>query len=129
MGEDFEEKEIEYTKSEDQDIIYANGVFGGVTPRGDLSMDLILDYQKLPKKEKYKITEEGSLGEITEKEGGEKLLRETQATLFLNLNSGLSIATWMLGKIISAIKEGTVTEEQVRELIEKEYDLVPERVE
>lgn len=119
-SEDEEEYCVKYTNSENYRKIYANGVYGGLTPRGGLSVDFVIDDMEYPREEVYK-PKEGRVSEpITQ-----DVIRERQATLFLDLENALSIASWLMGKVIYGISGERVEEEEIKSLIEDEFDLKP----
>lgn len=109
-----EEIDIEYIKSGSYQEIYANGVYGGITPRGDLMIDLISEYAKRPSVETYKVEDGSRLGERIKVEGEPVVIRERQASLFMQPNNARGMAEWVLSKVLG------VPEKDVHEFVDKE---------
>lgn len=111
-----EEIEVEFVEKEDIPEIYASGVFGGLTPRGDLNIDLIRERNSLPEKEIRNIED----GNVVRREGGGKIIREIQARVFMDRSSAFSTATWILEKVLESKQ---ATQKNIRNLLKKEYGL------
>lgn len=110
-----QEIDIKYIKSDSYREIYANGVYGGITPRGDLAVDLISEYLERPSRETYKVEEDNRLGERVKTEGEFAVIRERKATLFMQLNNARTVAEWILSKLFK------VPEKDIHELLDREF--------
>lgn len=90
---------------------YVNGVYGGVTPRGDIHCHFFFEYPVLPEKQLFAVSPEGELGALllTEIEGGVAidpnvpldeavLTRDLKVGLIMKPDQAESIATWLLEK-------------------------------
>jgi hypothetical protein len=68
---DAKQFKISYEYDPGYRMIAANGLHGGITPRGDLLFDLFAEYTKPPKSVNVSIAPEGK---VTEERIGEPLL-------------------------------------------------------
>ncbi len=114
-----EEVDIKFQTADDHQTVYANGVYGGMTSRGDMHMDFVTDHSERPSSQTFKINKSGSLGRQVGEEGGKDIIRERQVSVFLKPDNAYSIATWMLAKLLPP----NVEEKHVRQLIEKHFDI------
>jgi len=114
-----EEVDIKFRTPEDHRTVYANGVYGGMTSRGDLHMDFVTDRSERPDSQTFKVNKDGSLGRQVDEEGGDDLIRERQISVFLKPDNAFSIATWMIAKLLPP----NVEPKHVRKVIEENFDL------
>ena len=92
--------DITYKVSEDYSKMYANGVYGGITPRADLAMDLVQDITSRPLRQTMDVGEKGQLTNVREEEFEKgDIIRERLATVFLSQENARSIAEWILSKV------------------------------
>lgn len=81
-------------------VVAANGVWGGLTPRGELKMDFIVDSLRTPDLVAHSIKPDGGLGDEIRREPAEGVLfRELQIGILLPIGHAESIAKWMLDKV------------------------------
>ncbi|MCA1837265.1 MAG: hypothetical protein LC674_00270 [Actinobacteria bacterium] len=87
-------------------VIYVEGVYGGVTPRGDFRVAVFNERLPLPDTMFQRITPEGKLGdEITERRAVRKgIVREIEADLVMNYGTAKVIHKW-LGEKIEAFEK------------------------
>ena len=114
-----EEVDIIFSTSDDHQTVYANGVYGGMTSRGDMHMDFVTDRSERPESQTFKINKDGSLGRQVGEEGGNNVIRERQVSLFLKPDNAFSIATWLVAKMFPPIVEP----KHVRRVIEENFDI------
>jgi len=77
-----------------------NGVYGGITPRGELICHFFCEYTPPPSEEAFPITENGKLGQKEEHVKSEiEFTRELRVGIVLNPIQAESIANWMLDKV------------------------------
>lgn len=93
---------IEFSTAPDYRIVVANGVWGGLTPRGELKVDFILDSIKTPDSVVHSITPEGGLGPEIERQRSSPVSRELQVGVLLSIGHAESIANWILDKVREA---------------------------
>lgn len=63
MEEQNKEVTIKMVKDSNYRVVYANGVYGGIGPSGELRFDLFQDFREFPEEEYYFLTEDGHLGD------------------------------------------------------------------
>lgn len=89
-----------FVKSPDYKMIAANGVWGGVTPQGQLKLDLFVDSVDMPEFITHNILKDGRLGEeIERKPSGKIITRELQIGVLLPINIAETIAKWILATL------------------------------
>ena len=114
-----EEINIEFTTSSNHETFYANGVYGGITPRGDMHVDFVADRSERPKSQSFKINKNGSLGRQIDEKGGEKIIRERQVSLYIKPENAFDIGAWMIAKVLPP----NVEEKHVKELLKEEFNI------
>jgi len=95
------EVSFEYDIPEDYQIEFVNGVFGGISPRGDIICHFFLERSEIPKEERFRILEDGKIGELLERKPSDepkKILRELKIGLVLSPQQAASIAQWLAEK-------------------------------
>ena len=96
--------DFHYIKTNNYRTYYANGVFGGITPRGELQIDFFVERQVIPQIATYKATDDGNLGEISKIEGKSGFVREIDCGVLLNMDVAISFHQWLGQKIDEYIK-------------------------
>ena len=104
-----EEIPIEYKYDPDYRIIAANGMYGGVTSRGDLRVDFFVEHQPAPEPGEfvYQTQPDGSVEEI-HKPKKRKQVRRVQIGVLLPAQHIEGFAQWFQNKA-----------DQIRELADK----------
>lgn len=88
-------------------VVAANAIWGGLTPRGELKMDFMIDSVLTPDSVTHSVTPEGGLGPELEREPSQRLLsRELQVGILLSVGHAENIAQWILEKVKEAKKRG-----------------------
>lgn len=111
---------IEYRKSDDYSLLPATGARGGVQLQNNMKIDFVNDYSADPDKETFEVEDDGGVGNRTEIEGGGYIVREKVVGISMRQDRALSVAAW----IISSLLGPDVSEEDITDLVRKEY---PER--
>ena len=89
-----------HNKPQDYRIYPVNGVWGGVSGRGDLICNFFVEHHEVPKEEVFSIEEDGSLRDINKKPKEEaRAIRDLQVGILVNREQAVSIANWMLEKV------------------------------
>jgi len=96
-----------YTKSDDYKIIYANGIYGGITLQGELCFDLFQEYRPGVKEEIHKIEKDGRIGDRINLESeidGQQpdqavMIRERKIGITMSIDQARSFVQWMTSKI------------------------------
>ena len=101
---------IDYIKTNDFHVVWADGAIGGITPNGLLHIGLYAERQAIPRRQVYtieKIDEQhGALGaEVIEKRiSRNSIVREMSCDLMMSAESATSLANWIL-KTVGQIEE------------------------
>ena len=98
------EAKVTYTKSPDYKLVYVNGIYGGLTGKGELRFDFFQEFHPYPEEEIVEITDEGKLGKVipSEDEEGSKqfeLIREKQIGIIMSMGVAQSLFEWLKDKI------------------------------
>lgn len=94
--------EIHYLKTGNYRTYHADGAFGGITPKGNIYLELFLERHVTPRKVRYELTEDGVLGAPLETEGKSGVVREIECGLILDLATAVTLHDF-LGKIITQV--------------------------
>ena len=102
MANEEKSKTVEfiYQKSNDYKIIYVNGVYGGLTNKGDIKFDLFHEYNPVPEADVYSVTEDGLLGERVRQKGilDNVFIRERLIGVIMTPQAVRSIGQWLISK-------------------------------
>jgi hypothetical protein len=89
-----------HNRPEDYKIYPINGIWGGMTGRGDLICHFFLEHQEVPAVEVQPIKEDGSLGSVERgNEGEARIVRNFQMGIVVNREQAVAIAKWMLDNV------------------------------
>lgn len=77
-------------------MIAANGIFGGITPRGELRIDFFSEYSEVPKSVTLRITKEGTVTE--EQDTNPRIVRMIQMGVLVPADHIESFADWFQAK-------------------------------
>ena len=89
-----------YKKADDYRIIFANGAYGGFTPRKELMFHFFHEYKETPETEVMAIGEDGSPVPIRKDIPEEiEMTRELKVGIVLTIEEAFSIGRWMLDKV------------------------------
>ena len=101
MAEESPLKSIEfhYIKSNGFRVIHADGVWGGPTPRGYLTMAFYSERHPIPLKLTHEIKPEGTLGDPIDRDTKEGIVREVEVEVMLDLDMAKSLLPWLEEKI------------------------------
>jgi len=98
------DKEIKfkYIFSKDYNPKYANGAYGGITPKGEITVNFYFERQGLPNTQTHKISDEGKLSNDIETEPKDLLksmIRFVDTGVILNLASAKDLIAWLTEKV------------------------------
>lgn len=90
-----------YIKSNQFRVIHCSGVFGGLTGRNEVSVNLWSERPPIPRRIVHEITPEGSLGaeKKSEREVREGIIREVEVSAILRIEDAESMGKWLLQKV------------------------------
>ncbi len=92
--------------------VFVNGVYGGISTRGELRMDFFLEHFPIPEDEVMEVTPEGGVKHIPKPQPEEvTAVREVIVGLLMNQDQALSIAEWILEKV-KAFEKARAAEEK-----------------
>lgn len=98
VGEDRTAKFL-FTKANDYRVIAANGVWGGVTPRGDVKVDFFVESLSLPESVSHLVKADDKLGdELSRSPKDRPFVREIQVGVILSIHQAESIGRWLMSK-------------------------------
>ena len=87
--------------------VHADGVWGGITPRGYINMGFYSERSPFPRQVTHSLDEEGHriIGEVKEERvGRDALLRELECNVIIDLAFAQSLIAWLQDKIDSLEK-------------------------
>jgi len=106
-GDSSPQKQVsfEYIKSQLFRGIHADGIWGGVTPQGILSLTFYSERFPIPNQLIHKLKPDGTLGDEVESARISKtsIIREAEACVYMNLNVALAFRD-LLNKQIEALE-------------------------
>jgi predicted polyphosphate/ATP-dependent NAD kinase len=87
-------------------VISADGIFGGLTPRGNLFMSFFSERLPIPERIVHLLTPEGKVGEevLAERESKDGVIREVEVGVAVDLDTAKALVVWLQDKIKQAEK-------------------------
>lgn len=98
---------FKYIFADDYNPLFANGVYGGVTPSGEIVMNFYLERHALPDHIVHALTPEGALGDEmrrTPEDHRESLVRVVDSGVILTVDGAKAIHAWLGEKIEAAAR-------------------------
>lgn len=92
------EIKVVFTKADDYKLVPVAGVWGGLSPQGDVIADFFVDKRELPDSMTLKVKEGGGKPEEVDRMGGENITREMQVGIVLRPEEAYSIGAWLIEK-------------------------------
>lgn len=102
------EVEFHYIKAAGFRVIHADGVWGGPTPRGYISMSFFSERIPIPRRLVYEVPKSGIIaGNAPPKETETKqgIIREVEADIMVDLETAKSMLVWLQEKV-DALESG-----------------------
>lgn len=94
------ELKFKYYFPDDYKPVYTNGVWGGITPRGEIEIHFLYDRKPLPLYSTHELTKEKGLSGVpTKLEIGDFILRFVQTGVVMDLTSAESLYEWLGEKL------------------------------
>lgn len=90
---------FQFTKDPEYRVVYANGAFGGPTPRGDIKFDLFIEYGGSPEEVVHSMTPDGLGPEVERSPEQMPFVRESQIGVIMSLGQAKSFGHWLLSKV------------------------------
>lgn len=91
--------DIHYVKTDMYRSYHVDGVFGGLTPRGNIYCEFFVERFVTPQKTVNKIEKNGHLGEEKERVGKEGLIRQIECGISLDIKAATDLKIWLEEKI------------------------------
>lgn len=92
---------VNFVQSPDFRVIYCEGAWGGITPRGLIQMAIFTERMPLPDTVKHVIQEDGGLTPVEEKRPP-AMERIIEADLIMPMDVAISVRDWLTIKITQA---------------------------
>lgn len=92
-----ENVEIRYEKSAQNRAIHASGVWGGITPDGNILMGLFSEKSALPETRTLRVNPSGGLEDPPTPQGA--VVREIEVEAFLSLSVAKALIPWLQDKV------------------------------
>ena len=92
---------FDYLKSSLFRVIHADGVWGGVTPRGQIQMTFWNERAAIPTQMTYEASDDGKVGDEikAERQSRDAIVREVEALVILDLVTAKSVLKWLQARI------------------------------
>ena len=100
MSEEFPSSfEFHYLKSNSFRVVHCDGVWGGTTPRGYITMSFYSERAPIPRRIIHEFKPEGILGQETGRDSREGIIREVEVEVMMDLAVAKSLIPWLEEKI------------------------------
>ncbi|MDE0405468.1 MAG: hypothetical protein OXI53_09180 [Nitrospira sp.] len=95
--------DFHFIKSNNFRVVFCDAVWGGVTPRGYITMSVCSERFPLPRKVTHLVQEHGALGEedSSKREAKRGVVREVEVAVVMDLGMARSLVDWLEGHIRS----------------------------
>ncbi len=90
---------IVYKYSDDYKNSYVTGLYGGLTPRGQIKMDFFVEYFETIDEENFEILPDGTLGNKQNEENKRAIIREKVTGILIDIENANTFVDWLNGKI------------------------------
>lgn len=95
---------ISFRRGDCYRLIPVNGVWGGVTPRGDIKADLFHESASVPEMITHEVTPQGTLGREVKRTPSTSVERTVFAGMVLTPEQAESIGSWLVERAREARK-------------------------
>lgn len=90
---------FKYVYPEDLRDLYINGLYGGVTPRGEIYIHFYSERHPIPKKATHNLDEQGVPSKEADMEIGGDVVRLVQASIALDISTAIAMRDWLNERI------------------------------
>lgn len=101
-GEETSAIQIRMLKSSGHRVVFADGAFGGVSPRGLIHMALFSERFPLPDVVVHEVVKGERLGDETRREVRGDIVRDVEVSVLMKPDTAVSLAKWLIGKAVAA---------------------------
>jgi hypothetical protein len=98
-GNKTETVDFHYVKTGGYRTYHVDGVFGGMTPKGYIYMELFVERAPTPIIVTQEINPDRTLGKETARQGKKGLIREVEAGVVVDLKTAELLRDWLTDKI------------------------------
>jgi hypothetical protein len=84
-----------YLKTGNYRTYHVDGVFGGVTPKGGIFMELFSEKGPTPDTVTHELNDNASLGQEISRQSKDGIIRQVEAGLVLDLTTAEAIRNWL----------------------------------
>ena len=100
--------EFFFELDKDYRIVAANGVWGGITTRGQIHLDFFVEKQAIPDSVVNQVKEDGVIGEIISIRPQKKIVRRMQVGVILSEHEAGNLAEFLKSRLEELQKIKTV---------------------
>jgi hypothetical protein len=104
-----------YIKSNQFRVIHADGIHGGITPKGNIQMALYSERQPIPQEESYQLLPSGQLGPLVDRKQRNAIIREVEVEVLMDISVAKALKDWLQEHIETS---ETITK-QIKTITEK----------
>lgn len=93
-----ESVKIRYIFNDDYNPVYVDGIYGGPTPNGTLTVNFFFERKAVPRKETYEVNEDGKLGQRLEVEPSSNdmdFVRFISTGIIINAETAMVMRDWL----------------------------------
>jgi hypothetical protein len=91
--------DIHYIKIPSYRTFCTSGAFGGITPKGQIYMELFVERAATPQVVTHQINDNGSLGKELKRQGKVGVVREIECGIVFDIGTAKSMKRWLEDKI------------------------------
>ena len=91
--------DFHYIKSNGFRVVHADGVWGGATGRGYITMSFFSERHPIPRRLAYEIRPDGTLGQETDRDSKKGAVREVEVEVMVDLEMAKSLVSWINDKV------------------------------
>lgn len=89
------EIDFHYIKTHNYRSYHVDGIFGGLTSRGNIYIELFLERKPTPTRVKHAIKKTGEIGDEIERDSKNGFIREIECGLMMDINTAKSLHSWL----------------------------------
>jgi hypothetical protein len=97
--------EFKYVFKDDYNPVYANGAYGGISPKGEITINFFMERNPVPYSVTHELKEDGTIGDELKRDPERDhamMIRFVTAGVVLNKSAARNIHEW-LGKYLAIL--------------------------
>ena len=91
--------DFHYIKASGFRVVHADGVWGGPTPLGYITMSFFSERAPIPRKISFELESQGTLGQETSRDTKDGLVREVDVEVVVDLRMAKNLMEWLNEKV------------------------------